>query len=220
MSKPSSELPPEETWVHFLDGYIDNVEKIILETEYDNLFLIRSPPPEIGKRFLSTKRHEWWASALKRSIVAQQELTKLGFEWIIIDNQSGISMNSVNHMALADNSLLVLRPANYGVDATFEFLREMISILQATVQTRNDFYVWNQVPQPQNDYEKKLLDKFLNIWDDFFIKMGVRPTIRIPYVHSVSIELLGRNAGIFPHIKEFYAGIEEIANKIIQNMQR
>ncbi len=218
LSKPTKkDFSPEHTWVHYLDGVTD-IENILLETEYDNLYLIRSPPPEIGKRFLSNKRQEWWATALKRGIIAQQELlNKLGIDWIIIDNQSGISMNSVNHMALADNSLLVLRPANYGVDATFEFLREMISILQATVQTRQDFFVWNQVPQPQNNYEEKLLDKFLGEWDDFFIKMGVKPTIRIPYVHSVSIELLGKNAGIFSHIKEFYEGIELIAKKIIDS---
>ena len=204
------------TWVHYLDNYFERIDDAILPTTHENLFMVVSPPPEIGKRFLATKKTEWWSMALKRSIVAQKRLLgELGFDWIIFDNQSGLSMNSVNHMALADKSLLVLRPANYGVDATLEFLQEMVAILQTRIQSRRDYFIWNQVPKPQNEKEEDLLERFLGKWDQFFIDRGVRPTVRIPYVHSLAIELLNVEAGIFAHIPEFYQHIEKIGEKLL-----
>ncbi len=207
-----------KTWVHYLDNYFEKIDEAILPTSHDNLFMIISPPPEIGKRFLATKRSEWWSMALKRSIVAQKRLLgELGFDWIIFDNQSGLSMNSVNHMALADKSLLVLRPANYGVDATLEFLHEMVSILQTKIQSRRDYFAWNQVPKPQNEKEEELLEMFLGKWEQFFVDRGVRPTVRIPYVHSLAIELLNKEAGIFAHILEFYEHIDRIGKILLSS---
>lgn len=211
----SPESERSRTWVHYLGNSVEDLASVIESTKFENLDLISSPQPEVGQEFLSSQRSEWWAVALKRSIQAQKELyERFNYEWIIVDNQSGISMNSVNHMAIADRSLLVLRPANYGVDASFRFIKEMYNILK-DVRERKDFYVWNQVPIPQNKEEETQLKLFMDAWDDFFQTIGLQSTVRMSYSHSVAISLISKGAGVFTHIPEFQKNIEKIAKQII-----
>jgi MinD-like ATPase involved in chromosome partitioning or flagellar assembly len=118
------------TWVDYLEEYVNDITELPQKTNIPNLEVIYSPTPQVGKNFLGWKSKAWWQQALKRSMIAEQELHQAGYDFVVLDNQSGTSLNSVNNMVLADASVMVIRPATYGVGAAENFIGEMYRVLR------------------------------------------------------------------------------------------
>ena len=186
---PPEDLDSMRYWTEYLDNPNLNMEDVIFNCKINNLSIIYSNTPEMGKHFLQTKQRSWWESALKRELLAQQELYRMGYDFIILDNQSGTSMNSVNNMILEDTSVLVVRPANYGADATESFIDEMYRVLKG-IKPRNDFYIWNQVIKTENEDEEKILRDFLERYNPRIKKSGLTLGCEIPFDRVLNLRLL------------------------------
>lgn len=207
--------------INFWSDYLDakdgvTVVNLIQQTEISNLDVIYTGTPHMGKRFLLNKKTNWWENALKRSLLAQKELYDLGYEYIILDNQSGTSLNSVNNMILADSSVLVVRPVNYGVDATESFIEEMYRILRG-MKLRNDFYIWNQVINPLNEEEEQMLLTFMDKYNSIFQKAGVTLGTTIYHDRKLNLQLLSNISPLsFDFPTNIYDSIDVLIDKIIQ----
>jgi cellulose biosynthesis protein BcsQ len=212
-------LPPKnpdiEYWTNYLDGDELELEDLIQETDVPNLSILYTSSPEMGKRFLQNKNRKWWENALKNSLLAQQKFYEIGYDFIILDNQSGTSMNSVNNMILADTSVLVVRPANYGVDATESFITEMYRILKG-MKTRKDFYIWNQVITTTNDAEDALLENFLHRYNNRFTANGLELGCMIPFDRMLNLLLLNEiKETLFSLPENVQTAIDELVDKIL-----
>lgn len=215
-------LPPHSEnisyWPYYLDGDDIAVDQLVQQTDIDNLSIIYTNTPEMGKRFLQNKQRKWWETALKKSLIAQQELYDLGYEFIILDNQSGTSMNSVNNMILADSSVLVVRPANYGVDATESFVAEMYRILKG-MKPRKDYYIWNQVVPVTNEAEDALLNHFLQRYNERFEKNGLELGCILPFDRMLNLLLLNEiKESLFSLPENVQKPIDELVDKIISQV--
>ena len=159
---PENPLDQLITWTTFLDGKID-IEKAIYKTEYENLDVIYSPPPEIGKTFLTEKGVDWWGNALRKSIKARETLLfDIGYDWIVFDNQNGVSMNSANNLIVSDVSVLVVRPVSYGIDGTLHLIRELYGTFRE-MKRRSDYIVWNQVPQTGQNEQDQFIFQLIDV---------------------------------------------------------
>lgn len=201
------------TWVDFLEEKIDDVPSLPKPTNIPNLDVIYSPAPKIGKNFLGWKSKDWWQQALKRSIEAEQELHHHGYDLVIIDNQSGTSLNSVNNMVLADTSVMVIRPATYGVGAAENFIGEMYRVLRE-IKPRKDFYIWNQVYVPADNQEQDILDNFLNRWDQTLSEHGLIKGGRINFNTKLNLGLLGET----PNLQNFFSEVQDPINSLFDKV--
>ncbi len=220
--KPQKPVADLNYWTDYLGAKNLKVEDIINPTKLSNLSIIYSSPPEIGKSFLSKNSQRWWQNALRKSLTTQKKLYEIGYDFIIIDNQSGTSLNSVNNMILADVSLLVVRPASYGVGAAEVFIQEMHSLLKG-MKPRKDFFVWNQVPVTDNPEEKTLLNHFLSKWDVKIEELGIEVATVIPFDHMLNLQLLNEITNeIFSLTISMNSSMLEIVDRILkyQNQQK
>ena len=208
-------LADDEYWVHYLDKENSEIKKTIQKSPMENISLIYSSPPEIGRKFLRSKKKSWWATALRRSIKAQEILYDEGYDYIILDNQSGTSFNSVNNMVIADVSVLVMRPTNYGVNATYSFVSSVYKILKG-FKERKDFYLWNQVIPGDTPEEKEILKNFLNANSYDLDKIGLEYGSIVFFSKRLNFKLMSPDPSI---LKNLSGGIiksyETIVNKIL-----
>jgi cellulose biosynthesis protein BcsQ len=205
--KPLEEGP---TWVDYLEEKTEDVSALPRKCNIEGLDAIFSPPPKIGRAFLSWKSKEWWQQALKRSMIAEQELHNLGYDLVVLDNQSGTSLNSVNNMVLADASVMVIRPATYGVGAAGDFIGELYRVLR-DMKPRADFYMWNQVQIPTNEEEHDILDNFLNKWDNSLTGHGILYGGKIDHSPKLNLGLLGEN----PNLMNYFSEVKETINQLL-----
>ncbi len=196
----------ELTWVDYLENDNIDITDLINPNIIGNLDIIFSPPPRIGKNFLGWKADNWWKKALQKAIVAKKELELLGYDLVIIDNQSGTSYNSVNNMVFSEISIMVLRPSNYGLGATESILKEIFNTLKG-MNRRMDYYLWNQVHRVSDQDERLLLDQFLEKWDDRLTALGLKKLGSVEYNIKLNLELLNDNPDLndqFNLIKDNY----------------
>lgn len=196
----------EKSWVEYLENDDIELEELINTAVIGNLDIIFSPPPRIGKNFLGWKSDSWWKEALKKAILAKGELQEMGYDLVIIDNQSGTSYNSINNMVFSEISIMVLRPSNYGLGATESVLEEIFRTLKG-MKRRMDYYMWNQVHKVSNDDEKALLDNFLEKWDNRLTELGLNKLGLVEYNIKLNLELLNDKPNLlkqFDLIKDNY----------------
>ncbi|MHA2362976.1 MAG: ParA family protein [Candidatus Hodarchaeales archaeon] len=187
---PTKDKNEIKTWTDYLEGIYDNLTDVIYSTSYENLDIIYSPPPEVGKSFLAEKTSSWWVRALKRSLTIREiwNNNEIDYDFIVLDNQNGINMNSANNITLSDIGFLVLRPVHYGMSGTVHLLREMYATLQ-DFREREDYLIWNQIPRA-DDAKNAYIDKLLLDWDNFFQEGGLEPIARINYDVELAISML------------------------------
>ncbi len=215
-------LPPQskkiQYWTDFLEkGTELELKSLMQPTKFENLDIIYSSSPKMGLRFLKGNADQWWEQALKHSLIAQKQFYEMGYDFIVLDNQSGTSMNSINNLILADISVLVVRPTNYGVGATELFIQELFRILK-DMKPREDLFVWNQVPKVTKPQEKELLDKFITSWTKRLESMGLKHAASFPLDMMFNLQLLNdmvENA-IFKD-SEVGEKIEEFVDQYILN---
>ncbi|MFW9914094.1 MAG: ParA family protein [Candidatus Thorarchaeota archaeon] len=211
---PEASLDQLVTWTTFLDGKVDSVEDAIYRTQYPNLDVIYSPPPEIGKTFLTEKGVDWWGNALRKSIKAREKiLFDMGYDWIVFDNQNGVSMNSANNLIISDVSILVVRPVSYGIDGTLHLIRELYGTFRE-MKKRCDYIVWNQVPVAGREEQDSFVFQLIDEWDEAFGKLSIPSLGRVPYQADLSISMLKLGAGIFKEPHPFKKQIHEMYETI------
>ena len=201
-----------ESWTSYLNQPDMQISEIVQETEIANLSVIYTIDPEMGKKNLQKTGRSWWEGALRKSILAQTELYKLGFDFIVVDNQSGISLNSVNNMIYADISVLVIRPVNYGVDATQSFVHEIYKILKG-VKERKDYYIWTQVLKTETAKEKELLNTFLTHYNERLMQAGLLYGTSVHFDRLLNLLLLNKDANI---IKQLPAAITNSISILVE----
>jgi MinD-like ATPase involved in chromosome partitioning or flagellar assembly len=202
------------TWVDYLEEYVNDITELPQKTNIPNLEVIYSPTPQVGKNFLGWKSKAWWQQALKRSMIAEQELHQAGYDFVVLDNQSGTSLNSVNNMVLADASVMVIRPATYGVGAAENFIGEMYRVLR-NMKPRKDFYMWNQVQIPKSEQEKDILNNFLTTWDNNMEKHGLIYGGRVNFNLTLNLALLGEVTDFSKYFSEVAGPINELLDLLI-----
>ena len=190
-------------WTDFLEGKYTKVEDVIYQTPYKNLDVIYSPPPEVGKSFLSEKNANWWVNALKTEMLCRDRwFNELGYDYVILDNQNGISMNSANNITASDIGFLILRPVTYGVSGTTHLVKEMYRTIHG-IRERQDFLIWNQIPRSVDDSMNEKIDKLLVSWDEYFRQIQVEPIAKIFYNADLSIAMLEEPKDTLIGITEF-----------------
>ncbi len=204
------------TWVDYLDEITDDITELPQKSKIPNLDVIFSPSPKVGKNFLGWKSKEWWQHALKRSMIAEQELHQNGYDIIILDNQSGTSLNSVNNMVLADVSVMVIRPVSYGLGAAEQFIGEMYRVLR-NMKPRQDYYIWNQVQAPTKEPEKIILNRFLDKWDANLSKHGLIHGGRINFNPTLNLGLLSEDTNLNDYFSEVADPINRLLDTIIDS---
>ena len=190
-----------ESWTSYLDQPDAKISEAVQKTENANLYAVYTVDPEMGKRNLQRADRSWWEGALRKSILAQAELYKMGFDFIVVDNQSGISLNSVNNMIYADVSVLVIRPANYGANATQSFVHEMYKILKG-IKKRKDYYIWNQVLTTKTREEKELLNKFMKHHNSRLEKAGLFFGTSVPFDRHLNLLLLNKSENVIKQLPD------------------
>lgn len=201
------------TWVDFLEEKENDISKLPIKSAIPNLEVIYSPTPKVGKNFLGWKSKDWWQQALKRSIAGEQQLHEIGYDLVVVDNQSGTSLNSVNNMVLADTSVMIIRPATYGVGAAENFIGEMYRVLR-DIKPRKDYYMWNQVFDPADNEDKDVLESFLSKWDTNLQNHGLINGGRINFNTKLNLGLLGEE----PQIEDFFGEIEMPINHLLDQI--
>lgn len=204
------------TWVDFLEETENDISKLPVKSSIPNLEVIYSPTPKVGKNFLGWKSKDWWQQALKRSITGEQTLHEIGYDLVVVDNQSGTSLNSVNNMVLADTSVMVIRPATYGVGAAEHFIGEMYRVLR-DIKPRKDYYMWNQVFIPEDNEDKEFLESFLSKWDLNLKNHGLVNGGRINFNTKLNLGLLGEEPQIEEFFSEVQTPINQLLDQILQN---
>lgn len=187
-------LPPINREILYWTDYLEkgdeiSIEKLIHSSKFENLDIIYTSSPKMGLKFLKGNADLWWEKALKNSLIAQKKIYDMGYDFIILDNQSGTSMNSINNLILADISVLVVRPTNYGVGATELFIQELFRILK-DMKTRKDLFIWNQVPKVTNETENALLNQFISRWNVRLEEMGLHHAATLPLDMMFNLRLL------------------------------
>ncbi|MHA2501325.1 MAG: ParA family protein [Candidatus Kariarchaeaceae archaeon] len=207
--------PAEEghNWIDYLEEKVDDVSLLPRKCVIEGLDVIYTLEPKVGKTFLSWKSKEWWQQALKRSMIAEHDLHAAGYDLVIIDNQSGTSLNSVNNMVLADATIMVIRPATYGAGAAENLLGEMYKVMRG-MKPRIDYYLWNQVIKPVDNQEENILAEFTSKWDDKLHKQGLHLGATINFSSKLNLGLLAEEVDLI----DYYPELEVPLNKLLDDI--
>lgn len=196
------------TWTDVLEGTVAT-EEAIYPTPKENLGVVFSPDPEVGKKFLSEKGPLWWVKSLRTTVQSRNIwFEKLGYDYVVLDNQNGLSMNSANNITIADVLLLVLRPITYAVEGTAHLVGELYSTLRS-LWDRKDYLIWNQIP---NDPElDDVVEEVLQLWTNSFEEKGLTTIAKVYYNQRLAIQMLrnqeGQITGVYDIIQNEVAKI-------------
>ena len=146
-------------------------------------------------------------------MIAEHELHAAGYDLVIIDNQSGTSLNSVNNMVLADATIMVIRPATYGAGAAENLLGEMYKVMRG-MKPRVDYYLWNQVIKPLSEEEESILNSFKAKWDEKLNKQGLYHGATINFSSKLNLGLLADE----PDLIDYYPELEDPLNKMLDDI--
>ncbi|MCK5660714.1 MAG: AAA family ATPase [Methanosarcinales archaeon] len=114
------------------DCEIENVIKDIshqFNTE-GKLYVGLSNPQSNALVHMSAKGKKWQASALKQLIDCKKHLYEIGIDIIILDTTPGVEYSSINAIATADYTMIVLKPDRTGVEGSTELIRNIYEELK------------------------------------------------------------------------------------------
>ena len=193
------------------------LQKYIFPTKFANLDVMYSPSPQLGKTFLSNKNASWWTEALKSAFISRHLLiNELNYDHIIIDNQSGIMMNSVNNLTLGNIVLLVLRPIAFGVDGTEEMVKDIYQTVKHATKhlwEQKSYLVLNQIPYYIDQTSMNAeIDTLIEQWIAMFMKEDIPTIAKISYYNDFTVDMLKIPENTIFGISEFMQKkVEEIA---------
>ena len=202
----------------YLVGEAD-IEDTISKTKHKNLFVSYAPSPDFSEAILQADVHTH-GQYLKRILLGRDILLKEhGFDCIVFDNSSGVSIPSINQLSCSNKSVIIIRPVRYGIEAVYERLTAIYQKLRYVDSEipRKDLFVWNQVPTLEDHtIEKRIMD-YLNHWKEKFEESWVYHGTTIPYnskvvssmVGNQSIDISYLNTLLSDNITEIITALEE-----------
>lgn len=122
--------------------------------------IFADPNPKFGQGLLSMDKN-FHTKALKKLVDTKKELKKLGYQYLIMDTSPSMSLAAINAIIIADATIMVLRPNQYGISGTTFLFKELYSLLGT--EKRKDFLVFNQVVPGTPK-------KFITNWEKHFKK--------------------------------------------------
>ncbi|MHA1461893.1 MAG: ParA family protein [Candidatus Heimdallarchaeota archaeon] len=122
--------------------------------------IFSDPKPKFGQGLLSMDKN-FHTLALKKLIEAKKEFEKLGYEYLVMDTSPSMNLASINAIIIADATIMILRPNQYGISGTTFLFKELYSML-GTLK-RKDFMIFNQVVPGTPK-------KFITKWEKHFRK--------------------------------------------------
>lgn len=154
---------PQTTILDLFDGKEVLPDIIIPSSITQNLDVVHAPDPTKGKKLLLMNEN-WHARALQQMIFPLNTITKeYNYKYVIFDNQSGLSRNSINFLLLSTTFLLILRPSRYAASGSLSLVKDVFSKFKYFYNgTRNDYLLWNQIPQGSRATENQELIKVYN----------------------------------------------------------
>lgn len=114
------------------DCNIDNVIEDITH-KYDTpgkLYVALSDPQSDALVHMSAKGKKWQAAALKQLMDCKKHLYEMGINIIIFDTTPGVEYSSINAIATADYTMIVLKPDRTGVEGSTELIRNIYKSLK------------------------------------------------------------------------------------------
>jgi MinD-like ATPase involved in chromosome partitioning or flagellar assembly len=194
-----------------------SIEDVITETTYKNLWTSYAPTPSFGQEVLQAdvKAHGQYLKRIRDGIKVAHE--ELGFDKVIIDNASGISLMSINYLTCSDKSVMVIRPVRYGVETTYELVSAIYRKLRYAnpKAAREDFHVWNQVPLNDEAKITSRIEKYLKYWQEKFIEAELAYGSTIPYIPEIVAGMIVDNPLDLQKLTGFIQEyIEEISTKL------
>ncbi len=181
---PRSKFIP---FTSFLDGK-HKLDDVVNSTAFENLFICYAPPPRFNVELLQagSKKHGQYLERLLQG--TEYAHSELGFDYVIFDNSSGVSLSAINQLSCSNKSVNVIIPTKYGVHSSFTLLSTIYKNLRYFTpdQPRADFFVWNQVPQPTDASMKDTISSFLEYWTEKIESVDVPLATSIPYMSELA----------------------------------
>ncbi|TFF92640.1 hypothetical protein EU546_07340 [Candidatus Thorarchaeota archaeon] len=205
-----SEITP---FTSFLTSDCD-LPMVVSETPFPNLSVSYAPTPSFGQEILraDVKTHGRYLKRIMEGMrVAHDEM---GFDAVVIDNSSGISLQAINFLTCSDKSIMTIRPVRYGVETTYGLIEAIYRKLKYadSKAARQDFLVWNQVPTSQDPSVTPRIKRYLEYWKDKFSKANITYGTTIPYISDVVAAMITDNPMDVPKLTGFLKEyIKEIA---------
>jgi MinD-like ATPase involved in chromosome partitioning or flagellar assembly len=189
----------------------------IVESSHPKLWVSYAPTPSFGQEILQAdvKTHGKYLKRILEGIKTAHE--KLGFDEIIIDNSSGISLAAINYLTCSDRSLMIIRPVRYGVETTYEIINTIYRKLRYAdpKRSRQDFLVWNQVPANRDSSTTQRIEKYLQYWKKKFSEADIEYGTTIPYNSDIDAAMIADNPLDLPKLTGL---IEAQIREIVQGM--
>ena len=204
---------PQKTILDLFEGK-EVLPDIITPTSLtQNLDIVYAPDPTKGKKLLLMNEN-WHGRALQQMIFALNKITKeFNYEYVIFDNQSGLSRNSINFLLLSTTFLLILRPSRYAASGSLSLVKDVFSKFEYFYkETRNDHVLWNQIPQGSRVTENR---KLIKVYNQQFLKEGISSIGEIPYIDDLASSLFLETKYEIGEISHFFENqILEILRKL------
>jgi MinD-like ATPase involved in chromosome partitioning or flagellar assembly len=213
-------FPPKgrpRPFTSFLEGEC-NLEKTVSKTGFTNLYVSYAPPPTFSEEILRADvgtHGRYLKRILEATELAHNEL---GFDNIIIDNSSGISLPSINQLSCSNKSVIVIRPVRYGVESTYQLSRAIYKKLRYadSKSVRQDYLVWNQVPTLEDLSFDSKIEAYLRQWTQKFDEADIVHGTTIPYMSKVVTAMIGETTLDLPKIAKSISNyIEELKQKMV-----
>lgn len=194
-----------------------SLEDVVVETKYRNLWASYAPTPSFGQEILQAdvKTHGQYLRRILEGIKSAHN--DLGFDKIIIDNSSGISLMAMNYLSCSDKSVMVIRPVRYGVETTYELISTIYRKLKygSPQSVRQDYLVWNQVPLNDDATIAPRINKYLDYWSDKFSDAEILYGTTIPYISEVVAGMIVDNPIDLRKLTKFIQKhIDELCTKL------
>lgn len=221
---------PSEKLQTFVDlvGQYPSVEEVDIEqlsypTQYENLDVVYAVNPQLGAGSLSRKAHSFWVNALKVLFRCRDAWLK-NYDYVVIDNQSGVTMNSVNNITVSNIGFLMIRPVLYGVSGTEHMRGEVVQSVKHVTRNlwpRNDYLVWNQVPHDPEDMEMNTeVAEMLEEWAQYFenLPQAISSVAKIHYSPQLACSMMKGHSSAFIGLSEqFQMVVAQLLDKVMED---
>jgi cellulose biosynthesis protein BcsQ len=179
---------------------------------HENLDLIfANSKPKFGEGLLSMDKI-FHSNALKKLFVTKAEFEKMGYDYVIMDTSPSLNLASINAIIIADATVMVLRPNNYGIAGTTFLFKELYTMLGAV--ERKDYIVFNQVVPGTPT-------KLINQWQKHFKKRLNVETIGMIHCNcGIALNMLFGKLLIEQEDTEFPKRIKAIADKLHKDLDK
>ena len=83
------------------------------------------------------------------------------------------------------------------------------------MKERTDYYLWNQVHVITNEEEKRLLDNFLNNWDERLHALGLNKLGKVDYNTQLNLALLTEKPDLLEQFNLLEENFDDLLDLIL-----